>query len=242
MAIYLGNQEVAFTSMAPLKSVVLRPDAELISTYSLNHLVASDDGITFPDYATTNVVLIEPVTLGTITPDYDNYDYFIEEKILTVPQYNTNSIIRGRQEYGCTVSCFQICRYPSSIFSAIAGNATVSAASFAVTNSTMSRHIYYSSETTLTAYTAVTYGINQTIQAPTADANSITIIAPSTTIRGSVAYFSRTYFEALTDCRRQYIIRVYRASRSISDVHGWSAVSSMDSLLSDINNNNLILR
>lgn len=242
MAIYLGNQEVGFSNIAPLKPIILRPDAELVQTYSNDSLIAADDEIEIPTYNTTATPLIEAAELSPVIQlDVDNYNYFVVQRLLTIPIYNVTTVGKGRQEYSFTIGLHEIPDFYPHLFQARQGTANVAAGLYAATGTTLYRCVYYSSTTTVTYYTATTYGIHQTIQTPVADSSTLTLKSPSMSVRGHGTYFSSTYYNAMTDCRRQYIIQVYRVRKRPNEVEGWGFHQAALSIANAVNGNGTLV-
>ena len=70
-----------------LKMGVLRPDAEIVQTYSYDKYIVADEGITIPSYTTTQTALLASSNLSpTVSMDLTNYDYYVLTRTLTIPQ------------------------------------------------------------------------------------------------------------------------------------------------------------
>lgn len=83
----------------PLKFGVLRPDAELIKTFSYDKYIVEDEKVTLPAYNTTTQTLKASETLTeTVATDLTTYNYYVLIRMLTIPKYNTNAIAKGRFE------------------------------------------------------------------------------------------------------------------------------------------------
>ena len=243
MALYLGNAKVGLTTPPTLKHITMRPDAELIQTYTHDSMLVADDEIELPVYSTTAKTLVAVANLTpTVSIDLDEYDYFISERILTIPEYNITTLAKGRQEYSWSVYNYEIIYMPANTFNALIDPAETAARTQVVFARGCFRDLYYSSATAVALYTATTYGLHQVIQAPTVTATVLTIKAPSVTIRGSTTYFADTFYNALTDCRREFIIDVYRAPKKSLNYDGWDLTQGMLSIANDIKNNNGTLR
>ena len=82
-----------------LKFGVLRPDAELIKTFSYDKYIVEDEEVTLPAYNTTAETLKASETLTeTVATDLTTYNYYVLIRMLTIPKYNTNAIAKGRFE------------------------------------------------------------------------------------------------------------------------------------------------
>lgn len=83
----------------PLKFGVLRPDAELIKTFSYDKYIVDDEEVTLPAYNTTAQKLKASESLTeTITTDLTTYNYYVLIRMLTIPEYNTTAKAKGRFE------------------------------------------------------------------------------------------------------------------------------------------------
>ena len=243
MALYLGNQQLSLTVPSALKHIVMRPDAELIQTYTLDHMTVDDDEVTIPEYSTSAKTLLAGQNLSpTIAVDHDNYNYLIVEKTLTIPTYDIDTKAKGRQDYSCGIAIYEIVKIPGSTFKSRDGTATITADAFSIPVSSYYRQIYYSSATAIAAYTASTYGIHQVFTAPAISATVLTVKTPSLYIRGSTTYLTSTYYNALTDWRNQCVIDVYRAPKDNLNFDGWGNHNISLELFDDIKNNNFVLR
>lgn len=218
---------------------VIREDAELIKTYTGDEMLVEDKGISIPSYSTSSTTLLASANLSpTVSVDHTNYDYYVLERLLTIPEYSTTSIAKGRQEYACASYLYELVRIPANSFQALINTTKVTSANFAAPGMGYIRDIYWSSGTALAVYTATSYGIHQVGTAPGISASAITLKTPSITIRGHATYFTSTYFNALTDCRLQYIIDVYRSPKGNLNMDGWGSGQQMLHMINDVNNNN----
>lgn len=206
-----------------LKYGTLRPDAELVKTYSYDKLIHADEEVTIPAYTTTSTSLKASAELSpTYTLDYANYNYFVLERALSIPQYSVTTKAKGRAEYSFASACYEIVEFPADTFQALLNTTKVtsrSASVYAAGNAV--RLVYWSSGTALAAYSTAAYGAAQTITAPSLSSGVLTLKSPALIVRGHTTYFTNTYFNALTDIRYQWIIEVYRAPKSNLNLDGW---------------------
>lgn len=238
MAVYLGNQQVGASVVAPLKEVILRPDAELVQTYTCDRLLVTDDEVTIPSYSTSSTTLLASAALTpTITLD-SNYNYFIRGKLLTIPIYSVTTKAKGRIEYSLSTTCYDIMEIPGNTIQSLLDGTKYASTLYIPASYSSTRLVYYSSGTAISIYSVATaYGIYQTVTAPTISSGVLTINAPPVTIRGNTTYFTSTYYNALTDIRRQYIYKVYRAPKNNLNIDGWSGNQNFLSILNDVNSN-----
>ena len=202
----------------------MRPDAEKIKTVSYDKLIHTDEQITIPAYTTTATVLKASETLSpTVSLDTTTYSYYVLERGLTIPTYSVTSVAKGRFEYGYFAAMYEITDFAAGAFKSILNPslATTSKTVGTYSAGNVARIIYYSSGTAITNYATAAYGCYQTVTAPSATSSALTLKTPALGIRGHTTYFVKTYFNALTDIRYQYVIEVYRAPKNGLNFVGW---------------------
>ena len=227
-----------------LKPYAIRPDAELLQTYSDDFLVVTDKGVTIPAYTTTSTTLITGGTALTpvLTLSNANYRYLIVMRYLTIPQYNITTTAVGRQEYTVMSAMYEVPAYAANVFSALVNTTKYASRNVAVlaAGHAYIREVYWSSATAIKPYTANSYGCAQTINtAPalssgTAASPTLTFYTPNVVIRGSSTYLSSTYWSAITDIRCQYIYEVYRIPASTSSTYGIDGWGHYNNMLHNI--------
>lgn len=202
---------------------VMRGDAEKVYTLAYDKYIVQDEGVTFPAYTTTAKTLKASQTISPTVPrDTANYNYFIAERALSIPEYSVTTKAKGRVEYSFASAFYEVVDYPANTISGILDGKKLTTASYSVFASGNNVGIvYWSSGTAITRYASAAYGVAQTITAPTVGASTITIKTPALITRGHTTYFTSTYMNAVTDVRYQYIIEVYRAPKNNMDFNGW---------------------
>lgn len=224
----------AASGVATLKMGVVRPDAELVQTWSDDYYVNEDKGVTIPAYSTTATTLVAAAELtSTATLSNANYRYYVLERFLTIPEYSITTKGAGREEYHWSSYCYEIVNILGGEIPALVDSTTYASRNVAVfVAGAQIRQLYWSSATALALYTATTYGVAQVVTAPsisgaTAASPTLTITAPSCTIRGSTTYLSSTYYNAINDIRCQYVIELYRVPRDTNNygIDGWGVHS-----------------
>ena len=210
-------------SVPTLNPWVMRPDVEKIYTLSYDKYIVADEGVTFPAYTTTSQTLKASETISpTIARDPANYNYYVAERALSIPEYSVTTKAKGRVEYSYASAFYEIVDYPAKTISALLNNTEVSALSYSVFSAGNNVGlVYWSSGTALARYASAAYGVAQTITAPTCTESAITIKTPALLTRGHTTYFTNTYMNAVTDVRYQYIIEVYRAPKEHLSFDGW---------------------
>ena len=210
-------------SVASLNPWVMRPDAEKVYTLSYDKYIVADEGVTYPAYTTTSTTLKASQTISpTVARDPANYNYYVAERALSIPEYSVTTKAKGRVEYSFASAFYEIVDYPANTISALLNNTKVTALSYSIFSAGNNVGlVYWSSGTALARYASAAYGVAQTITAPTCTASAITIKTPALITRGHTTYFTNTYMNAVTDVRYQYIIEVYRAPKENLPFDGW---------------------
>lgn len=220
-------------SVATLNPWVMRPDAEKVYTFSYDKYIVADEGVTYPAYTTTPQMLKASQTISpTVARDPANYNYYVAQRALSIPEYSVTTKAKGRVEYSYASAFYEIVDYPANTISALLNNTKVTALSYSIFSAgTNIGLVYWSSGTALARYASAAYGVAQTITAPTCTASAITIKTPTLITRGHTTYFTNTYMNAVTDVRYQYIIEVYRAPKDHLNFNGWGLFNMSDHVM-----------
>ena len=161
---------------------------------------------------------------------YNAYDYYVLERILTIPKYSVTSVAKGREEYQFSSYLYEIVNIPANTF--------VTTRNAVVQGMSAIRLLYWSSGSALSVYTSTSYGLAQPVTAPAISSSTLTIKTPTLTFRGHSSYLNSTYYGYVTDVRLQYVIDVYRAPKSNLNIDGWGSEQQSKYILNCINNNN----
>lgn len=228
----------------PLIMGVIRPDAELVQKWTYDKMMYADEGISLPAYNSgSQTTLIPTATLATYDGTPLTYRYLVAQRTLLIPQYNIATLAKGREDHAYSSCVHEWVYEPANQIKTVDGTKTYGQYSLMVGNGPNTRLIYWSSATAITPYTATSYGLALTMQAPTIGSNkTITIKSPTLTVRGHATYFAQTFWEAVTDARMQYIIELWRVPITQGVINGWVHTSQYDSIENDVNNNNADLR
>lgn len=221
-----------------IKPIIFRPDAEIIKTYSYDKMIVADEEITIPAYTTTATVLKASENLAdTITLDYANYNYYVVERMLSIPSYSVTSKAKGRVEWNMSSALYEIADIPANTFASLLDpTKKYTSRSVSVTAAgTFPRLVYWSTTTAVTAYATAAYGTYQTVTAPTITSGVLTVKTPAFGVRGHATYFSSTYFNALTDIRNQWVIEVWKAPKDNLNVDGWSVFQNASKVIDCLN-------
>ncbi len=230
----------SYTGSVTLNPYVIRPDAELIKTYSDDFLVITDKGVTKPAYTTTSTTLITGGTAlsSTVSLSNTNYRYYIVMRHLTIPQYSSTTKAAARQEYTAMSAMYEITNFDANTFSALVSSTKYASRNAAIlaTGNAFIRCIYWSSGSAIKVYTANSYGCAMTINtAPaissgTSDSPTVTFYTPNVVIRGSTTYLNSTFWGYITDIRCQYVYEVYRVPKTTTSTYGidgWGQYNNM---------------
>ena len=216
---------------------VVRPDAELVKTYTFDKYLHEDLGVTIPAYTTTSTTLVAAASLSpTYTCDFTNYSYYVLIRMATIPEYSISTVGKGREEYALNGALYEITETPANEIAALINPTkkvtSVSRSVYQAGN--FVREVYYSSGTAVTFYGSAAYGYNQTVTAPSLSSSTLTLKSPAFIVRGSTTYFVNTYMNAVTDVRYQYIIDVYRAPKGNLNLDGWGLTTQWLKMNEDI--------
>ena len=238
---YDGLDSVSITvNPISLKSYALRPDAELIQTYTSDQMAVEDLGLTIPSYVTSAQTLKASANLSpTISVDLNNYRYIAVERFLTIPEYSVTTKGKGRQEYLWCNYIYEVTRANANVFSTLIDpTKKVATAQIMWATSYLYRHLYWTSSSAITLYGSNAYGAYQTPYAPSISGSTMTIKSPLLGVRGHSTYFTSTYMNALTDIRYQYVIDIYRVPLDSMGVDGWEQDQLLQHMIERINTDN----
>lgn len=224
-------------SSATLIRGVIRPDAELVTSYSYDKHLKEDEGINPIAYTTTSTTVKASASLTpTVSCDFTNYMYVVLIRTATIPEYSISTIAKGREEYALNGAIYEITEVPASEIKAFVDPtkkvSSISRAVFPAGNYV--REVYFSSATSLTSYGSAAYGYNQTVTAPSISNSTLTLKSPAFIVRGHTTYFVNTFMNAVTDVRYQYKIEVWRAPKGNLNLDGWGLNTQWLKMLDDI--------
>ena len=221
-----------------LKPTVLRPDAELVKTFTYDKKAVADLELTLPGYSTTAQTLLASSNLSpTISVNLDNETFFVVERFLTIPEYSTTSKAKGRAEYTYCTYIYELARVPANIIKTIDGSKTITSVSNLISTMTSFRLLYWSSASAISLYASNGYGCYQTPTTPGLSGSTLTIKSPALALRGSTTYFTSTFMNALSDIRYQYVIDVYKAPKQAMGIDGWVSNTLVNHVLECANSN-----
>lgn len=219
-----------------IKVGALRPDAELVKTWSDDYMVVEDKGITIPSYSTSSTTLVASETLETISVSPSGYRYYFTSKHLTIPNYSIATKGNGRQDYCYFAAYSEYLFQPARQIVALDGSASYSSTYTLMNNyGTIVRNVAWSSATAIRVGSS-SYGAYQNVGNPTASSSHFTVKSPSVSVRGNTSYMASTYMNALTDIRVQYIIQLWRVPVSETVPNGWTHGTLLESIDNDIAN------
>lgn len=219
-----------------LKRGVMRPDAELVETWSYDKLWLAEEGGTLPEYSTSAVTLkaSEVLPMEHVW-EIDDYKYFVTARTLVIPFYSVDTIARGRVEWSEVNGAWELVYPDSGAFHALVDPSKSylsRALGWVASGGTVSRMPYFSNaQGTMSVYSANSYGIWCTAQAPTYASGELRINSPNFTLRCQANVFDQPFYEALEDIRFQWIIELWRAPIGSLNIDGWSANQQMEHVL-----------
>ena len=229
-----GGEPVTYTYggvATNLTPMALRPDAEVVKTWSHDALAHADDGITIPSYSTTAKTVSTGAEIsGTYTVTYADYNYWFVERMLTTPVYSSSSGAKGKPIYTATVALYEVTEIPGNTM----GTASLKYSSRSVTvtaSGTQYRMPYYTGASAVGMATSSSYGMFQTPLAPSLSSGVLTAKSPNLTMRGSTTYFTSSVWGTLTDIRLQYVIELYRAPKNNLNVNGWAGFQTLSKII-----------
>ena len=224
-----GNAEFWYD----MKPTVIRPDAELVQTYTYDKKAVADLELTLPGYTTTATTLLASSNLSpTVSVDTTTHSFFVVERFLTIPEYSVTSKAKGRAEYTYCVYIYELARIPANTIKTIVDpTKMITSATNMISTLSSYRLLYWTSGTAISLYGSNGYGCYQTPTAPSLSGTTLTIKSPALALRGSTTYFTSTYMNALTDIRYQYIIDVYKAPKEAMSLDGWITNSLVNHII-----------
>ena len=237
----LGESITGTLNINPILTMgTIRPDAELIKKYTYDKYIVEDEKVTWPGYTTTSTVLKASEDLAeTVTMSYTDYNYYILERMLSIPEYSVSTKGKGRCEYNVNSYLYEIGAIEPNSFITLDGSAKkYTSRTVSVVGNGMYREFYWSSGTAVTAYSTTAYGNFFTVAAPTVASRVITLKAPALGTRGHTTYYTSTYMGAVTDVRYQWVIEVYRAPRNNLNLNGFGQTTHLEHILSCVNTAN----
>ena len=222
--LFYNSSGTQTTGTLGFKMGVLRPDAELIKTWSYDMSLVNDAELSVPSWSTSAVtVRASQAMTPTCTLDFTQYDYYILERFLTIPTYNTSTKGKGKIDYHIGSCAYENVRFDANTFPDLTDTTLYTTATNAwYATGAFYRSIYWSTASAIIAYSTSAYSTSQVVAAPTQSSSTLTINTPTWSMRGSTTYFTQTYWEAITDIRYQFIAELYRAPKtSTFNLNAW---------------------
>lgn len=213
-----------------LKVGVIRPDAQLVQTWSYDKLIHADEGVTIPAYTTTEQTLKASATLtASVSLDTSSYDYFITFRGIAAPVYSSDTKGAGRFVYSAYVSSYELVYVPKSLLTD--GGNVSERHPVALPSMGTGFNLYWRNASAIRSGSSVNSGgaylspVSPVLTASvTTDNQTVEIKSPKLCLRGSTTYLTSTYWGYITDIRYQYIIQLWRAPRT-GDIEGWALTS-----------------
>lgn len=226
-----ANAEI-ITNVPQMQRLILRPDAEIVESWTYDKRIVADEGVTIPAYQTTTVTLKATEQLAEITADSENYKYFLTFRTLVIPEYNTDEIARGRYEWSSMVGAYEFVFTPmAELHPLVDGEYTIATNSASVQGGVSYRSLYFTSATGISIYATTAYGIWTTAVSPAYGGGKMRVNSPNFTMRAQANIFDQLFYEALTDIRFQYVYELWRVPIGSLQYDGWSNQQSVDKSL-----------
>lgn len=217
----------------------IRPDAVLVSSWTADEMVVADRGAKLTTYSTSAHTLLVADTLGTRSiPATEPVDYYVTMRILTIPIYSVTTKAKGREEYQWSSYLYDFANIPANSMKALLDGTKYGSATTSITSCGLVRELYWTSGTALGVYTATTYGLSQIVTPPAISGTTLTIKSPYVSIRGHATYLTSTYYNAITDIRRQYVIELWQAPRMSLNVDAWGTRQQTLHIIDCVNKTN----
>lgn len=233
-----GNAEFVDKETTLLKMGAVRPDAELVKSWGYDVSLVDDWELSIPAYSTTAVTIkAGEAQSEQYTLDYANYNYYVLERMLSIPEYSIATKAKGRVEYWAASYIYEIAEIPANTIktlvdsSKILTSRSVSVAAAGV----FYRSLYWSSGTAIAAYSSAAYTVAQAVVAPTVSSGVLTVNSPNCTMRGSSTYFAQTFWDAITDIRYQWIAELYRSPKNNLNLDGWGTATQLLRVIDCVN-------
>ena len=220
----------------PIKFPIIRPDAQLVQRWSVDHLLVTDDGVTLPTTAPTaaRADLVESQSLPDITIDTANYEYFVNQRAIAYPIYSSSEIGRGRFEYSISESCMEALSFDRNEFIALVDSEKNYAnGAYTFVGSSQYRGVYFTSASgAMSVYTSATYGLYVVFSTPSITSSAIRLSTPTLGVRCQANIYDEPFWNITTDIRYQYIMEVWRVPRGTDrDMDGWTNTMQMERTL-----------
>lgn len=221
-----------------LKEGVIRPDAELVQSWTYDKYIVEDEGATLPSYSTTSATLKASASLDSVSVNFTDYDYMLVMRCLAIPKYVPGTSHGAGQEEYCLQPVFVEMSYKHSRdIVSLDGSQSVSSY-FVTATTTHPLYAYWNSSTGFKTLMGATSGASFTITSPAVLASSITVNSPVLRVVGNSSYFSATYYNALEDIRYQYVIELWRAAKGSLNLDGWGVQQEHMHMLGNIIDDN----
>ena len=209
-----------------LKMGVIRPDAELVQTWTYDKYIVEDEGVTLPAYSTTAQTLKASASLSpTATVSAETYDAMIVTRTLATPVYGSGATSSKRMAWSAYFDMIELCSIPPNVVSG--GGASINSnVRFTKYYNSEGRFVYFDSTGMLQSGNGA-QGVYASPYSPSVSYNSSTAIqtvtakSPTLIIKGAENYLNQTNFEAITDIRYQYIIELWQVPHGSLNLDGW---------------------
>lgn len=221
-----------------LLPAVIRPDAELVKSYTFDKWIVADDGISIPAYTTTATTIYKSVAISDkYTCDFSQYDYFAVLRFLSYPQYGSSVHANHMQEYDIRAVVVDFCEIPSYSLRSFDNTASISTRYVTLFSANQTANVYWTSASALAKATSANAGAYQFISIPKLSGSTVTFYESQRILKGDATVFNQSAWESATDIRFQYVQQLYRSRKGTLNVNGWCSTSNTAVALGAISNN-----
>lgn len=224
---YVNGVKLTGTAATQLKMGAIRPDAELVQSWTYDKLIHEDEGVTIPAYTTTDTTL---KAWGALTPtvqiDRANYDHWFVARTLTIPIYDTTTASAGRQDYSVSTYTNDFIIIPANTAASILDSSVKFSSLYAdnKAGNTYGSTLYWSSASAVTLSQSWNAGAyQQYVAQPNLSYVTVTARSPALKIKGDTTLLNSTNWGHMTDIRYQYVMELWRAKRGSLNYDGWTA-------------------
>ena len=231
-----GVKLTGTASGGSIKRGVIRPDEELVESWSYDKLWIEDEGETLPAYS-TNAVTLKASEQLTVSHhwDLDNYKYFVLARGLVIPIYNISTIARGRVEWAESNGAYELVAIEPDTIPALVDPTkfiTSRAVAWISSGGPFYRMPYYTNSAgQLSLYAATSYGVWCSLSSPSYASGQLYINSPAFFLRCQANVFDQPFYEALDDIRFQWKIELWREPIGSMQYDGWTANQEFEHIL-----------
>ena len=215
------------------KPLILRPDAELVKSWSYDKYIVADEGVTIPPYQSSAATLLNAQTIEDVSADRVSYTYEILVTGLATPKYADGQTPSVIQAFGGTVILDELVTLPEGAVNK--GDVVTDAMSISIPD-TLYRFCVTNTGTGWRV-NATLSGANFARSSYVFGSSEITIKSPLLQLTGGT-YMPQATWGALSDIRYQYKIELYRTPNISWDSNGLTVAQALAKVIKGYNSPN----